>query len=169
MEGRSWARQKHTWHSLYFQTQVKVEGWLDRVWVWAYKNTSPLGGWTHAECTVPEDSFCTETAATEGSEGGWRFTALRFLSSLVLFLRVECKDHTYQWIFKTMRKLLPLSTFTNRRQLVWLLTSNFLCYWSFLNKLWSCVLTRVTTVATTHLRKGQTTTGREKNTSESAP
>lgn len=110
-----------------------------------------------------------EIAAARGSEAGWRFKALRFFSSLVIFLSVECKDHTCHWILRTLKKLLLLSPFKNRRQLIRLLTSNFLCFWSFLNKLWSCVLTRVTTVATTHLRKGQTTMGREKNTSESAP
>lgn len=109
-----------------------------------------------------------EIAATRGSEGGW-FAVLRLFSILVIFFSVKCKDHKCHWILKTLEKLLLLSPFTNRRQLIWLLTSNFLCFWSFQIKLWSCGLTRVMTVATAHLRKGQTTMGREKNTSESAP
>lgn len=32
-----------------------------------------------------------EIAATRGSEGGWRFAALRFFSSLVIFLSVSVR------------------------------------------------------------------------------
>lgn len=164
VEGSSWVR-----HSLYFQTRAKMEGWragfeFGNIRIWALW----MGGhMLSVQCL--RTASAQEIAATRGSEGGWRFTALRFFSSLVIFLSAECKDHTCRRILKTLKKLLLLSPFTNRRQLIWLLTSNFLCFCSFLNKLWSCVLTRVTTVAKTRLRKGQTAMGREKNTSESAP
>lgn len=43
----------------------------DMVQVWACKDNSPLDGWAYAECTVPEDSFCTgDSSIPRGSKGG---------------------------------------------------------------------------------------------------